>query len=162
MVSAKAEPSDILHGTAIAVGGCGVLIRGPSGTGKSDLALRCLMLPLGPDQRANTSLLIGDDAVKVVADDTGVTLSVANTSFLGVIEVRGVGLFEVPHAPNARLGLVVDLVDAGETIPRLPEPGETVKICGVPVRRIALHGFEASAPLKVAMAAAGVNVTDRF
>ncbi|MEC9182929.1 MAG: aldolase, partial [Pseudomonadota bacterium] len=43
---------EIVHATAIAIDGKGVLLRGPSGSGKSDLALR--LLEAG-------GVLIGDD-----------------------------------------------------------------------------------------------------
>lgn len=137
-----------LHGTALAVGDLGILIRGPSGSGKSDLALRVLALrpgPLVPQQ----PMLIADDRV-LVTRRHGVLGLECPGPIAGLIEVRGVGIVTVPSIAEADLVLVVDLA-AEVDVPRLPEP-DKVEISGVPVRRIRLAPFEHSAPLKLVLA----------
>jgi len=138
-----------LHGTALALGDRGVLIRGPSGSGKSDLALRVLALRPGllvPVQ----PMLIADDRV-LVSQRNGVLTVGCPAIISGLIEVRGVGIVPVQAIAVANLVLVVDLV-APDDVPRLPEPGGEVEIGGVAVRRIGLAPFEPSSPLKLVIA----------
>ncbi len=144
---ASSAPS-LVHGTAIALAGRAALIRGASGAGKSDLALRCLLQPataLIPD----CASLIADDQV-LAEPANGKLLLRCPQAIRGLIEVRGVGLVQVPPSQPAELQLVVDLV-APEAVERLPEPSY-VDILGIMVRRFALAPFEASAPLKLLLA----------
>lgn len=131
-----------LHATCVSLAGAGVLLRGPSGAGKSDLALRLI---------DGGALLVADDRVVLEAED-GRVRARAPERLAGLLELRGVGILPVPHAPEVRLVLVADLVPSGH-VERLPEP-EHVLLCGAPVPRIAIAPFEASAPAKLRMAAA--------
>ncbi|MBB3997759.1 HPr kinase/phosphorylase [Aureimonas pseudogalii] len=121
-----------LHATALLVGGRGILIRGPSGSGKSSLALSLLRRGGNPGDPAR---LVADDQVAVEAEGGRVWLS-PFAATAGLIEIRGVGILTVPHAARAPLDLVVDL---GERAPlvRLPEPSFAV-IASQPVVRILL------------------------
>ena len=127
---------ELLHATAVAINGTGVLLLGPSGSGKSDLALRLI------DRGA---VLISDDGVLV---DTGTPEPVLRTApnIAGMIEMRGVGILEMPFADEVPLHLVVTL---GVDAIRLPSNNQSMEIAGAQVRFIALSAFEASAPLKV-------------
>ena len=140
-----------LHGTAIAMAGRAVLIRGRSGAGKSDLALRAIALGPGP-LVPHEPVLVADD--RVVASPSGNGVCVACHGVLqGLIEVRGVGIVRVPFTPSADLVLVADLV-AAETIERMPPPDATAEICGLAIPRVLIAPFEASAPLKLVLALA--------
>mgnify|MGYP001603115985 CR=1 FL=1 len=130
----------LVHGTCVDVAGTAVLLRGASGSGKSDLALRLI------DEGAR---LIADDQV-ALAKVAGVLVAAAPPVIAGRIEARGVGLVEVPAAAEARLGLVIDLV-APAAVERLPQPAQT-EIDGVALPRLALAPFEASATAKVRLA----------
>lgn len=88
-----------LHGTTIALNGCGLLIIGPSGSGKSSLALE--LMATGAD-------LVSDDRTDVVRKGAAVIAS-APQALTGKIEARGVGLLNAAHVDAARLALVVDL-----------------------------------------------------
>lgn len=138
------EASVAEHGTAVMLhdetyGGAGLLLRGASGSGKSDLAFR--LISMG-------AALIGDDRVTIELRHDHDRVYVAGVEALrGMIEVRGVGLLKMQVAGAARLRLVVDLV-AREAVPRLPDWDE-VEFFGVRVPRLSLHGFDASAPQKV-------------
>lgn len=138
-----------LHATAIAVGGRGVLIRGPSGSGKSDLALRCLTLGSRPHLPSSVEL-IADDRVVARPDGDDVIVS-APDALTGRLEVRGLGILTFPHLMQARLALVVDLV-ARDVVDRLPEASVTTDITGRAIPCLALHAFEHSTPLKLLLA----------
>ena len=141
----------LIHGTAIACGGWAALIRGPSGAGKSDLALRCITLapsPLIP----HPAVLVADDQVLASIAGSAIELQ-APASIRGKIEVRGVGIVEIPYAERANLTLLVDLVEASK-VERLPEES-TERLYGIAIRRISLAPFENSAALKLLIALSG-------
>lgn len=131
--------SELLHATTIVIDGRGVMIEGLPGVGKSDLALRLI------DRGA---LLVSDDYTLVVRRD-GSAIATPAPNIAGKIEVRGIGIVEMAHTEEAPIALVVSLGEAGQ---RLPEPGASRKVAGVDVPNIAMHGFEASAPIKVELA----------
>jgi serine kinase of HPr protein (carbohydrate metabolism regulator) len=137
---------EYIHATAIAVGGRGVLIRGPSGSGKSDLALRCL--GLGPSAfLQDTVKLVADDQVMLTRERDAL-IATAPAALRGRLEVRGVGILEVATAAQCEVVLVADLVSDG-VIERLPDPWPKAIIGGFEVPLIRLRPFEASAPLKL-------------
>jgi HPr kinase/phosphorylase len=139
----------LVHGTCVALGDRAALLRGNSGSGKSDLALRFLALPA---DGAHRPALVADDQVFVETQDTGaVTVSPPET-IAGDMEVRGLGIMEMPSIASARLVLVCDLVAADE-VPRLPpDPWDRTAVVGVEIPLLKLSPFEASAPLKLKMA----------
>jgi HPr kinase/phosphorylase len=143
------DAADTHHGTAIAIGGNAVLIIGPSGAGKSDLALRCLAV-------APTTLipvpahLIADD--RVLISLAGDRLQVeAPETIVGKLEVRGLGILEVPYARGADLVLIAELV-APEAVERLPDPPPRRDFLGVSLPLLRLAPFEAAAPVKLLLA----------
>ena len=140
---------ELVHGTCVALGKRAALLRGPSGAGKSDLALRFLALSGEDGEKA---LLVADDQVFVGSNGSGELVASAPPTIAGKIEVRGLGIIEVPTLAEARLTLVCDLVGTKE-VPRMPpHPWERTVIAGVPVPLIKLDPFEASAPAKLKMA----------
>jgi HPr kinase/phosphorylase len=120
-----------LHASCVARDGAGVLLLGPAGVGKSDLALR--LLARGFD-------LVADDQVEV-AD--GIARPPA--ALAGLLEVRGLGITRLPHVPEARLVLAVDLA-RGE---RLPVPLR-YPLLDLPL--VQVPPDNASAPDRVALA----------
>lgn len=139
------------HGTAIAIGGNAALILGASGAGKSDLALRCLALAPTPLLPA-PALLVADDRVFLSA--VGGRLHVeAPATIRGQLEVRGMGILEVPYARSADLALVVELT-APQAIERLPDPPLWRDFLGISLPLLRVAPFEASAPVKVLLALA--------
>ena len=144
-------PEQTTHGTAIAAGGRAALIVGPSGAGKSDLALRCLALapsPLIP----GPARLVADDRVIIELQDGRLRVAAPET-IGGRLEVRGLGIVEVPSVETADLVLIVDLTEAGP-IERLPDPVPRRTILGVSLPVLRLPAFEASAPAKLLLALA--------
>jgi HPr kinase/phosphorylase len=136
---------EIIQATAVAVNGKGVLLRGPSGSGKSDLALRLI------DRGA---VLVADDGVAAEPQADHVSLA-PPAPIAGMLELRGIGLAKLDYTADVPLALVVDLA-AGTELDRLPERQETT-ICGCPVPALTLDGLQPSAPLKVEMALAAVT-----
>lgn len=132
-----------IHATAIAIAGRAVLLVGPPGSGKSDLALRLI------DRGA---ALVADDRVVLTRAGDRV-LAAPPPATAGLIEIRGVGIVDAPHVAHVPVALVVELA----AVPaRLPDAA-TRDVAGVAVPCLALAAFEASAPLKVerALAARG-------
>jgi len=129
----------LLHATAIAIDGAGVLLLGPSGSGKSDIALRLV------DRAAK---LVSDDAVFVDCSGALPVLAAA-PNIEDRLEVRGVGICVVKSIASAPLRLAVRLAAEYE---RLPLPGQTTTICGYEVPSFVLDPFEMSAPIKLEFA----------
>lgn len=130
-----------LHATCVAVGGAGVLVSGPSGSGKSDLALR--LIDAG-------AVLVADDRVDVATAGDGLVAS-APDAIVGMLEVRGLGIVRRPFLASVQLALAVDLVQDAASVPRLPESAWTT-LLGVRVRSLTLAPFEASAAAKIRLA----------
>ena len=135
--------SSQIHATCVALPEGGVLLRGESGAGKSDLALRLI------DGGAR---LVADDRTELTREDDRL-IARAPASIAGLIEARGMGILRLPPeklAPEVAVVLIVDLVDAA-IIERLPEAGRE-ELLSVSLRCVALAPFEASAPAKIRLA----------
>jgi serine kinase of HPr protein (carbohydrate metabolism regulator) len=127
-----------------------VLLRGESGAGKSDLALRLILGGPYPSAAGRGIELIADDQVLVEAE-RGLVIARPPAVLAGRIEVRGVGIVELPWRAEAPLALIVDLTPAG-IVERMPDPGAFVTLCGVEVPVLQIEPFAASAPLKLLLA----------
>ena len=92
----------------MALGRRAALLRGASGSGKSDLALRFIALAGNADGHP---ALVADDQVFVEARGAGGPLVRSPETIAGKIEVRGIGIVDVPFIEDARLVLVCDLVE---------------------------------------------------
>lgn len=140
-----------VHATAIALGDAAALIRGPSGSGKSDLALRCLSLPAhplwGPRPR-----LVADDQCQLVRAGHNL-IATAPPAIRGKLEVRGVGILDIEPVDGTFVRLILDLV-APDEIDRLPDAPERVTLLGVDVPHLKIAPFEQSAPIKLLLALA--------
>ncbi|MDO9061034.1 MAG: HPr kinase/phosphatase C-terminal domain-containing protein, partial [Bradyrhizobium sp.] len=106
-----------VHGSAVLVGDRAVLIRGPSGAGKSRLAFDLILA--GRAGQIPAAVLIGDDRVHLEQSGGQVVVRPAR-ELAGLIEVYGLGIFSCDYAPQAIVGLVVDL--AAPEAERLPPP----------------------------------------
>lgn len=131
------------HATAVVVGERGILILGPSGSGKSRLALALLGHARGHGLFAR---LVADDQVYLAAAG-GRLLAAAPAPIAGLVEVRGAGPVPLMHQPRAVIDLAVSLVPAAEA-PRVPEPGR-MALAGVDVPHLALAERDAGAATAV-------------
>ena len=121
----------------------GILLLGKSGSGKSDLALRLI---------ARGAKLVSDDRTDLFMENGKLTAR-APASIKSLIEVRGLGIVALPSAAKARIALAVSLERPKS---RLSEPDhyKSPFDLSTPVPLIRLAPFEASAPEKIALAAA--------
>jgi HPr kinase/phosphorylase len=146
------DATEVVHGTCVALGQRAVLLRGPSGSGKSDLALRFLFLARRGPAALEAPVLVADDQVRLISDGARVLAS-APEATRGRIEVRGVGIVTVKSIIEAELVLVVDLVGSGQA-ERLPAPDAKVRILDIDLPVVRLAPLENSAPIKLAIALA--------
>lgn len=148
-MSLPATETELVHATAIALGGKAALIRGGSGSGKSDLALRCIALP--PFAHVlERAALVADDQVRL-AREGGVLVASPPPTIAGKMEVRGLGILTFPYQSSARLALVVDLVPPAE-VPRFPLDPVSAEYLGIALPVLRLSAFELSAPVKLILA----------
>jgi serine kinase of HPr protein (carbohydrate metabolism regulator) len=127
--------SETVHASCVAIDGRAVLLWGRSGSGKSDLALRLI------DRGA---ILVSDDYSLLVRRD-GRLFAAPPAAIAGRIEVRGIGIVEMPHESDVEVALIIDLE---APVARMPEPASR-RLAGVDVPVTALAALEASAPIKV-------------
>lgn len=147
-----AREEHVVAGTTIARRGRAVLIRGASASGKSDLALRALTMPLQlPGETTPITFDLVSDDQTVIERRGERLLARAPGTIAGRIEVRGIGIIDWPAIKDVELVLVAD---ASEGAPeRLPD--EAVMGCdlsGVRLGRVDIRALEASAVAKLAVA----------
>ena len=135
-----------VHASAVKVGERAVLIRGPSGSGKSRLAFDLILS--GRAGQLPPAVLVGDDRVRL--DTAGGELLVsAVKELVGLIEIRGLGIRRCDFVTEAVVGLVVDL--AAPDAERLPSPQALqISISGVEIPRIPVGEGFSPLPLVVA------------
>ncbi len=136
---------DLVHATCVALSDdrgdeIGILLLGPSGAGKSDLALRLI------DEGAR---LVADDQTRLARREEELWAAAPET-LAGRMEVRGLGIVDLPHLESVRVGAAFHLVEAPK-IERLPEP-ETRIFLGISLPSLDLFPFEASACAKLRLA----------
>jgi HPr kinase/phosphorylase len=128
----------LLHASSVSIGHKGVLISGPAGAGKSDLALRLI---------GDGAQLISDDQTHLRVEN-GALIASAPPSIAGLIEVRHVGLLRMPCTPSAPVVLYIELASPEEKPERLPQ-AETIAFLGCAIRLLRLPGFAVSTPAKI-------------
>jgi HPr kinase/phosphorylase len=143
-----------VHASAVQVGDRAVLIRGPSGSGKSRLAFDLILA--GRSGQIPPAVLIGDDRVHLEATQGRLVVRPAR-DLAGLIEIRGLGIRRCDFAEQATVSLVVDLSAADAE--RLPAPDALfATISGVIIPRIPVDsGFQ---PLTMVLAALSTRPSD--
>ena len=140
MSSAEARLSaESVHASTVAIEGRAVMISGPSGSGKSDLALRLM------DRGFK---LVSDDQTLVRRDGDRLIAS-APPAIAGKIEVRGIGILEVETATDVPIALLVELTS---DIQRLPDDARQRPILGIALPIVSIDAMTASAAAKVVLA----------
>jgi serine kinase of HPr protein (carbohydrate metabolism regulator) len=131
--------AETLHASTVARDGRAVLISGPSGSGKSDLALRLL------DQGFT---LVSDDQTILKRHEDRLVAS-APPNIAGKLEVRGIGIVDIESIDDMPVALVVELTT---DIERLPDDSRERIFLGVRIPLVTIDALTASAPSKVALA----------
>jgi serine kinase of HPr protein (carbohydrate metabolism regulator) len=130
-------PHNQLHATCVSVDGKGILILGPSGSGKSDLALRLI---------DGGAVLVADDRVDISRQEEALIAS-APANLGGMLEVRGIGIVRLPHSEQVSLRLMVELVGRDE-VERMPE-ARFWDCLGLQLPLLSLNAFEHSVCAKI-------------
>jgi HPr kinase/phosphorylase len=138
--------SPSIHASAVLVGATAVLIQGPSGSGKSRLALA--LLQAAAQGVIPFARLVADDRAHVEAAHGRLLVRPA-PALAGLIEVRGLGIRRVPHEQIARVGFLADLGQLeGE---RLPARSRTQAVLeGIDLPRLAVAAGTDPLPLVLA------------
>jgi len=131
--------AETIHASTVAKDGRAVLITGPSGSGKSDLALRLLDRGFA---------LVSDDRT-IVRKDGDRLLASAPPNIAGKLEIRGIGILDMEAAADMPVALLIELTS---DIQRLPDDSRERPILGVRLPIITIDAMTASAPAKVALA----------
>jgi serine kinase of HPr protein (carbohydrate metabolism regulator) len=130
--------SENLHASCVAIGGRAILLAGPSGSGKSDLALRLI-------DRGFT--LVSDDRT-IVSKDGERLVATAPATIKGKLEIRGIGIVDMESMSDVPVALVVELKSDFQ---RMPDDSPQRLILGASIPLIVVDAMTASAVAKVAM-----------
>lgn len=139
-----------VHGTCAAFGSRAVLITGPPGAGKSDLALRLIFAEGLARLTEAPGRLVADDQVVLSKRNYELFAAPPQTT-AGKLEIRGIGIVELDFVANVKLCLVVRLVPSLD-VPRMPIERCTENLLGISLPLVRLAAHEPSAPIKVAIA----------
>ncbi len=131
--------SETVHASTVASDGRAVLISGPSGSGKSDLALRLL-------DRGFT--LVSDDQT-IVRREGDKLIASAPPNIAGKLEIRGIGIVDMEAVSDVPVALYVELTSE---IMRLPDDRRERPVLGVNLPLVSIDALTASAASKVALA----------
>jgi serine kinase of HPr protein (carbohydrate metabolism regulator) len=135
----RALSTETVHASTVAMDGRAVLIMGPSGSGKSDLALRLI---------DRGFVLVSDDQT-IVRREGDRLIASAPSQIAGKLEVRGIGIVDMPTRTDVPVAVVIELTS---DIQRLPDDDRQLQLLGVQLPLFTIDAMTASAPAKVTVA----------
>ena len=135
-----------IHATLISYKNKGILFTGPSGAGKSDLALRMIT--------GYKATLVADDRVDLFVKDNQL-YGCSPKSIYKKLEIRGLGIANLPAKRNAKIVLCVELCLNREDFERLPDKQYT-DFLGISVEKIKLYPFDCSTTCKLIAKISGI------
>ncbi|WOO88858.1 HPr(Ser) kinase/phosphatase [Mollicutes bacterium LVI A0078] len=129
-------PTTRVHGVLLNINGSGVLIKGASGIGKSEVALELI-------KKGHS--LIADDAIIIKKLDDDELIGEAPDLLKNRMEIRGIGIINIQQhfgiasvAPQCKLDVVVEIVPAGDQVDRLGNDWKHESYLEVDVRKTVL------------------------
>ena len=136
----------LVHGTAIVAGTTGYIFVGPSGAGKTRLAIACL-----DDARRENhfAALVADDQV-LVTQIRGHLIARCPSTIKGKAEIRGAAIVDVQTVAAAKLVFAVRPTEPTIT-PRLAQKGEYYTLAQdamIPLLRLPLNSVDPWANLQ--------------
>ena len=144
-----------VHASVVAMPTGGVMMLGPSRSGKSSLALAMI--------RQKNATLVADDRTYIAVNEAGKLMASVPETIAGLLELRGMGILQIGTQgqipPPVEIVLAVELVPRMD-VPRLPTPGYLPSLNGlryddVPLLR--LHAFDAQTPEIITLALATIG-----
>jgi len=129
-------PQKSVHGSMVDVYGVGLLLSGPSGIGKSEVALDLI-------ERGHR--LVADDVVMVTRRDSSILMGAGTDLVQHFMEVRGLGLVDIRAMFGIRairfqkrveLVVQMEMADANTEYTRIDMIEGTHEILGVPLPRV--------------------------
>ena len=136
-----------IYANSVNINGFGILIRGVSGCGKSDLSLRLIHMGSG---------LISDDQTIAIKNNNDIIILNAPETIAGKIEIRGFGILNIAYDKDIALRLIVDLLPVDQ-IERMPMQNYDI-ILGVKIPVLQLNSFEISAVEKIHIILSSLNL----
>ncbi|AJD50193.1 HPr Serine kinase C-terminal domain-containing protein [Thalassospira xiamenensis M-5 = DSM 17429] len=131
-----------IHANCVALGPHAILLRGPSGSGKSNLALRLV--------RAG-GRLVSDDRTDLVAHE-GKLIASAPIQIARLCEVRGIGIVRgLAHQAAGDVRVLFDLVADPAGVERMPEP-RSETFCGISIPSWKIWPFDMAVDAKIEVA----------
>ena len=118
-----------MHASFVLLRNKGILFRGKSGSGKSELALKFI--------ENKNAVLVADDVVALKTRQNKLW-GYAPENIRGLLEIRNVGISRYEFAAEAEVSLLVNLVQYKENLERLPK-NKTENILGVEIPAIDLY-----------------------
>jgi serine kinase of HPr protein (carbohydrate metabolism regulator) len=117
-----------IHASAVLLGRKAALIRGPAGSGKSQLVWD--LLQATAQGALPFARLVGDDRVHLETHSERLLVRPA-PALAGMLEIRGLGIRRLAYEPFAVVGLVVDLAAQDAARHPSPEAGQTAidRVC---------------------------------
>jgi HPr kinase/phosphorylase len=130
-ISRKIAKYTIIHGAIVQIFGVGVLIKGESGVGKSELVMQLV---------DKGHIFIGDDAVDV-ARFGNILFGKTNKYADRFVEVKGLGMVDIEKVcgvqkmlPSCNIEMVIEIVDGSKQkneFDRSRQQVKTTRICGI-------------------------------
>ncbi len=167
---AKLAPRKSLHATLVDINGVGVLLRGKSGVGKSEVALELVK---------KGHQLVADDRVDVYEREQGMLIGEAPDLLKEYLEIRGIGIVNVvklfgasAYRGDKYVSMIAELVpwDNEEDYDRLglESESETIFETEVPLVKIpitaarSLPSLVEVAAMNVRLRTLGINMAEDF